>query len=115
MILLISGITLLNPLYSTAQNRKINPEENMQMHHEVPGDKYLPNAYNYQKTSPAGNYSSTDIFTTQVNVNASGQNIVGDAANEPNIAVDPLNPDRIVIGWRQFDNVNSSFRQAGWA
>jgi len=42
-------------------------------------------------------------------------NIVGDAANEPSIAVDPTNPNIIVIGWRQFDSVSSNFRQAGWA
>src|SRR5262249_2071331 len=49
----------------------------------------------------------------QVNVNASGQNIPGDAANEPSICIDPLNPDRMAIGWRQFDTTNSSFRQSG--
>jgi hypothetical protein len=51
---------------------------------------------------------------TQVNVNENGENIVGDAANEPSIAIDPLNPNRMVIGWRQFDDVNSDFRQAGY-
>ncbi len=51
----------------------------------------------------------------QVNVNSSGQDISGDAANEPTIAVNPLNPNNIVIGWRQFNTVNSSFRRAGWA
>jgi hypothetical protein len=66
-------------------------------------------------TSPALRYKSSGIFTVQVNVNASGQNILGDAANEPNIAVDPTNPNNIVIGWRQFDNVYSDFRQAGWS
>jgi len=115
IILLISGITILNPLFSPAQNVNISREEKMQMHHEVPGDKYLPNPYNNQNTSPAMKYRGTGIFTTQVNVNSSGQNILGDAANEPNIAVDPSNPNRIVIGWRQFDNVNSNFRQAGWS
>ena len=54
-------------------------------------------------------------FTTvQVNVDALGNNIVGDAANEPSIAVDPADPSRMVIGWRQFDTVSSNFRQAGW-
>jgi hypothetical protein len=51
----------------------------------------------------------------QVNVNASGQNIVGDAANEPSMCLDPNNPNRIAIGWRQFDNTNSNFRQSGVA
>ena len=53
-------------------------------------------------------------FTSiQVNVNGAGANIVGDAANEPSIAVDPTNHQRMVIGWRQFDTIASNFRQAG--
>jgi hypothetical protein len=51
----------------------------------------------------------------QVNVNGSGQNIAGDAANEPSICIDPNNLSRIAIGWRQFDNTNSNFRQSGVA
>ena len=51
----------------------------------------------------------------QVNVRGDGQNIPGDAANEPSIAIDPTAPNRMVIGWRQFDSVLSDFRQAGYA
>ncbi len=51
----------------------------------------------------------------QVNVNSLGQNILGDAANEPSIAVDPNNPNRMAIGWRQFDTTASNFRTAGVA
>jgi hypothetical protein len=51
--------------------------------------------------------------SVQVNVDANGNNIVGDAANEPSIAMDPANPKHLVIGWRQFDSVESNFRQAG--
>jgi hypothetical protein len=54
------------------------------------------------------------FVSVQVNVDARGLNIPGDAANEPSIAVDPLDPRRMSIGWRQFDTVNSNFRQAGW-
>ena len=50
----------------------------------------------------------------QVNVDANGQNIPGDAANEPSITINTLDPNKMVIGWRQFDNVNSNFRQAGY-
>lgn len=49
----------------------------------------------------------------QVNVNPQGRNIMGDAANEPSIAMDPNNPSHLVVGWRQFDSVASNFRQAG--
>src|SRR6266496_4430880 len=62
-----------------------------------------------QRISPFGPFTSY-----QVNVDASGQNIVGDAANEPSITVDPTNPTRMAIGWRQFDDYHSNFRQAGW-
>ena len=54
-------------------------------------------------------------ISRQVNVDASGQNIPGDAANEPSLCVDPTNPYRIAIGWRQFDTTNSNFRQSGVA
>lgn len=51
----------------------------------------------------------------QANVNALGQNIPNDAANEPSIVVDPKNPIRMAIGWRQFDSISSNFREAGFA
>ncbi len=67
------------------------------------------------KSTPAYRFDTIGFFMRQVNVNMLGGNITGDAGNEPSIAVDPTNPKRIVIGWRQFDNINSSFRQAGYA
>ena len=54
------------------------------------------------------------FMSYQVNVDANGQNIVGDAANEPSITVDPTNHNKMAIGWRQFDTLSSNFRQAGW-
>lgn len=53
--------------------------------------------------------------SVQVNVDANGMNIGGDAANSPSIAIDPTNPQRMVIGWRQFNTIQTSFRQAGYA
>ena len=54
-------------------------------------------------------------FTSfQVNVGANGLNITGDAGNEPSICVDPTNPNRMAIGWRQFNSVASNFRQSGY-
>jgi hypothetical protein len=59
--------------------------------------------------------SQYDSFTSyQVNVDANGMNILGDAANEPSIAVDPTNPTKMAIAFRQFDSVTSDFREAGW-
>jgi hypothetical protein len=62
------------------------------------------------RSARLGAYSSV-----QVNVLPGGANVFGDAANEPSIAVDPRNPNRMAIGWRQFDTITSNFRQAGWA
>ena len=56
-----------------------------------------------------------NVQITQVNVDALQNNIVGDAANEPSIAVNPLNHNQMVVGWRQFDSILSSFREAGVA
>ena len=60
--------------------------------------------------------SQQGAFTSyQVNVGANGQNMVGDAANEPSITIDPTDPNKMAIGWRQFNSVASNFRQGGWA
>src|SRR5438552_4152134 len=62
-----------------------------------------------------GMVSQEGLFISrQVNVDAAGMNITGDAANEPSIAVDPTNGNKIVIGWRQFNSVSSNFRQSGY-
>lgn len=66
------------------------------------------------ETSPA-RISQFGAFTSfQANVDASGNNILGDCANEPSISVDPTDGNKMVIGWRQFDSINSDFRQSGW-
>ena len=59
--------------------------------------------------------SQFGVFTSyQVNVDANHQNIVGDAANECAISVDPTNGNKMTIAWRQFNDVTSNFRQGGW-
>ncbi len=60
-------------------------------------------------------YSFQQFVSVQMNVDASGQNIVGDAAHEPTIAFDPNNTSRLVAGWKQFNSAASGNRQAGWA
>jgi hypothetical protein len=85
-------------------------------HHEKPGGKPAqPAAADPSARSPGRVVTLGSFVSVQVNVDGSGQNIVGDAANEPSIAVDPNDPDKIVIGWRQFDSISSNFRQAGYA
>jgi hypothetical protein len=64
---------------------------------------------------PRGVYMLGPLVSVQVNVNALGNNIIGDAANEPTLAINPLDPSRMAIAWRQFDSITSDFRQAGHA
>ncbi|NQV14562.1 T9SS type A sorting domain-containing protein [bacterium] len=82
---------------------------------EVPNDPHILPDPEQLRYSPAYRETRSEIFTRQVNVTPFGSNIIGDAANEPSIAVDPTNPDTIAIGWRQFDTISSDFRQAGYS
>lgn len=84
-----------------------------QQHDERPDQAYLPPVVSAVASSPAYQFTGPNFLIRQVNVNPNGNNILNDAANEPSIAVSPADPKRMVIGWRQFDNISSSFRQAG--
>ena len=109
--LLLLAILLLNSLYiAHAQNQK---ERNFPEYAEEIDDPYVPVNKSLQPTDRAYYFAGPNIVTVQVNVNEDGENIIGDAANEPSIAIDPTNPDFMVIGWRQFDDINNNFRQAG--
>src|SRR3954470_9563663 len=106
-ILLVSVALIATASAQTAASR-LNPSE--------PLEKYnMPPAYIYRLgTSPRMISPYGSFISYQVNVDANGNNIVGDAANEPSIAVDPTNGNKITIGWRQFDTYTSNFRQAGY-
>ena len=74
-----------------------------------------PPAFFWRTGRSPGMVSRYDTFTSyQVNVDSNGHNIVGDAANEPSICLDPTNGNKMTIGWRQFNTVSSNFRQGGW-
>jgi len=91
----------------TAKHRPL-PQEPLEQYNNPPN-------YIWRTGVSPAMISQHDAFTsTQVNVDASGRNITGDAANEPSIAVDPTNHNKMTIGWRQFNSVGSDFRQAGW-
>ena len=116
---LVCGTLALSEWGDPYANRHITPSNrNAQIvYREVPDDPWMP-----RPTAPppgaiahAGPWVRGPYVSVQVNVDEFGRNVVGDAANEPSIAIDPRNLSRIVIGWRQFDSVQSSFRQAGWA
>ncbi|MEE8386220.1 MAG: hypothetical protein V3S01_09900, partial [Dehalococcoidia bacterium] len=89
-------------------------QEALPGHLEIPGDAYIPVPREARKTGPGGRWGRGGSVSIQVNVDENGNNIIGDAANEPSIAVDRNNPSRMAIGWRQFDTITSNFRQGGW-
>ena len=83
---------------------------------EAPRDPPAPPHVLEQRSRERAGVWSRGVFTSiQVNVDGFGNNIIGDAANEPSMAISPTDPNQIVIGWRQFDSVSSDFREAGYA
>jgi hypothetical protein len=82
---------------------------------ESPGDPPGVPAREEYGALPAPPVQFQTFTSIQVNVGGGGANVFGDAANEPSIAVDPIRPNRMAIGWRQFNTIESNFRQAGWA
>src|SRR5437016_9307818 len=81
-----------------------------------PLEKYdNPPGYIYRLETSPRMISPYGVFISyQANVDANGNNIVGDAANECVISVDPTDGNKMTIAWRQFNSVNSNFRQGGW-
>jgi hypothetical protein len=98
----------ISALTTSAQRHRPLPQEELEQYDQPPATMFRTGV------SP-GMVSTYDTFTShQVNVNANGQNITGDAANEPSICVDPTNHSKMAIGWRQFNSVSSNFRQGGY-
>lgn len=101
-------------LFQPDADAQLQQDRSNPFHHEIPNDPYVETDRNAMEKSEAYRFSAPGIVTTQVNVDGNGMNIVGDAANEPSIAINPLDPTQIVIGWRQFNTIASDFRQAGY-
>ncbi|MBS1716958.1 MAG: exo-alpha-sialidase [Armatimonadetes bacterium] len=87
------------------QRGPVHEEENVQPLFKLP--------YATAVGQPALTVTYGNFTAYQVNVNADQHDIVGDAANEPSIAVNPHNPLEMAIGWRQFGTITSDFRQGG--
>ena len=102
------SLVCLTSVSAQTQTWQLNPKE--------PLEKYdMPPAYIYRLETSPRMISQFGLFVSyQVNVDANGNNIVGNAANEPAIAVDPTDGNRMAVGWRQFNIVSSNFRQGGW-
>src|SRR6201984_3144159 len=99
---------------ASASGQKLPPEGRVTEPLEKPGMPAAPVGPYRLETSPRMISPYGGFISYQVNVDQNGNNIVGDAANEPSITVDPTNPNTMVIGWRQFNSVSSNFRQGGW-
>ncbi len=83
-------------------------------HREVQNDPPQVSSVSAQREVSAAAIITRGRFTSvQVNTDINGNNVVGDASNEPSIAVDPTNGNLMAIGWRHFDFITSDFRQAG--
>jgi hypothetical protein len=107
-ICLLSLITLASASAQLAPTRKVPRNEPLETYDNPPAP---PRKI---ETSPRMISQFGSFTSFQVNVDANGNNILGDAANECVISVDPTNLSTMTIGWRQFNDVTSNFRQAGW-
>ncbi|MHC4589109.1 MAG: sialidase family protein [Planctomycetota bacterium] len=109
------SVAVVAVLSSTAQ---AGPVQEKLLHREVPDDPPIHRLRDDRPRQIAADnaFVAYGPWTSyQVNVSPRGLNIWFDAANEPSLAIDPTNPDLVVIGWRQFDTIESNFRQAGYA
>ncbi len=116
-LVLIGTVCVASGSRAWAQQTEDSEERHKYGHHEqsVPNPPAEANASTARATSIAAVVSFGRFTSVQVNVNGAGNNIVGDAANEPSIAVDPTDHDKMAIGWRQFDTIANNFRQSGVA
>src|SRR5215470_798981 len=107
-ICLLSLITLASASAQLAPTTRVPRNEPLEKYDNQPAP---PGKI---ETSPRMISQFGSFTSFQVNVDANGNNILGDAANECSISVDPTNGNKMTIGWRQFNSVTSNFRQGGW-
>ena len=111
---LLASVLLLPFTLATASGQTLSPIRKQPFNEPLEKYNMPPAPPQKMETSPRM-ISQFGVFTSyQANVDANGQNILGDAANEPSIAVDPTDGNKMMIAWRQFNTINSDFRQAGW-
>lgn len=55
------------------------------------------------------------VRAAQINIDTQQMNIIGDAANQPTIAIDPRAPGRMTVAFRRFPNIASNVAQASGA
>jgi hypothetical protein len=116
-LLLLSAISCLISAHAqtSSSGQTPAPIRRLPLNEPLETSKNMPPAPPRKvESSPRMIFQFGPFTNYQANVDASGNNILGDAANEPSIAVDPTDPNKMVIGWRQFDSIMSDFREAGW-
>ena len=110
-------LIIVAPLVAEEPSKELAAQDSLgqERYSEVLDDPPAAFAARDDRTARTPGMRATEgpYVSVQVNVDESGQNIVGDAANEPSIAINPTDPSNMVIGWRQFDTISSNFRQAG--
>lgn len=107
--------TLIFFVLMCSLSAQLSSQDNPFIYAEYPDDPYIHVPRSQRTTSRAYRLDGAGFSIRQVNVDENGQNIIGDAANEPSLVIDPVNPQRMAIGWRQFETISSNFRQAGFA
>ncbi len=109
------GLSTAAPPYQPQQHEPwVTEDPDYFDQREIPFDPPWPGLGPLETAPPVGVLRGS-FESVQVNVDENGNDILGDAANEPTMAIDPTDPDRLLIGWRQFDTIQSNFRQAGYA
>ena len=112
---LLATVMLLQLAVATASGQTLAPIRKLPLNEPLETSKNMPPAPPRKIETSPRMISQFGVFTSfQANVDGSGNNILGDAANEPSISVDPTDGNKMVITWRQFNSINSDFRQAGW-
>src|SRR5437762_12013724 len=96
---LISAVALATAAGQLAPTHKVPRNEPLERYDNPPAP---PRKI---ETSPRMISQFGPFTSFQVNVDANGNNILGDAANECPIAVDPTNGNKMTIAWRQFNEV----------
>jgi len=111
LLLSLAGVLSL----TTLSGQTLAPIRKLPLNEPLETSKKMPPAPPRKIETSPRMISQFGVFTSyQANVDASGNNILGDAANEPAIAVDLTDGNNMTIGWRQFDSIQSDFRQGGW-
>ncbi len=115
LALACSAASAVAPAQQPETTIDTSPPASATIHLERPDDPPAGAPASPRSGSPRVTATRGPYTSIQVNVGPDGNDVLFDAANEPSIAVDPTDHNRIAIGWRQFDNIASNFREAGRA